>query len=214
MTFSHEQNLRRSTMTCLPEAKVHWSLNVNTRWRLTHLLDPNSVFHGRRAQSVAAVSSTLRHSWASLRRNKAKEDCAAVWRVKIRSPFEKNFFSILRLPGCRWLEPSGFSSVVSSQCPWCNQECILPRKLWVLCKSMVEFWSKLLDRQKINVKCRERLWLGTVFQISCRWTSMLFSSSHPRARPAVPVAFSARAPLPSRTFCALLIWAICCVSRH
>lgn len=104
--------------------------------------------------------------------------------------------SILRPPGWRWLEPSGFSSVVSSQCLWCNQECILPRKLWVLCKSMVEFWSKLLDRQKINVKCWERLWLGPVFQISCRWTSMLFSSFHPRMRPAIPVAFSPYTSLP------------------
>lgn len=96
---------------------------------------------------------------------------------------------ILRPPGWRWLEPSGFSSVVSSQCLWCNQECILPRKLWVLCKSMVEFWSKLLDRHKINVKCWERQWLEAVLQISCRWTDMLFSSFQPQVQPAIPVAF-------------------------
>lgn len=104
--------------------------------------------------------------------------------------------SILRPPGWRWLEPSDFSSVVSSQCLWCNQECILPRKLWAFCKSMVEFWSKLLDRQKINVKCWERQWLGTVLQISCRWTSMLFFSFQSQVKPAILVAFSPYTLLP------------------
>lgn len=103
---------------------------------------------------------------------------------------------ILRPPGWRWLEPSGFSSVVSSQCLWCNQECILPRKPWVLCKSMVEFWSKLLDRHKINVKCWERQWLEAVLQISCRWTDMLFSSFQPQVQPAIPVAVLPYTSLP------------------
>lgn len=103
---------------------------------------------------------------------------------------------ILRPPGWRRLEPSGFSSVVSSQCLWCNHECILPRKLWVFCKSMVEFWSKLLDRRKINVKCWERQWLGAVLQISCCSTDMLFSSFQPWVQPPIPVAFSPYTLLP------------------
>lgn len=139
--------MRSSTKIWPTEAKVHLSLKTNTRWRLAHFLYPNSMFHGRRKQSVAVVSSKNPAAFLSL----FKMEQEKLWKS-----------SILRPPGWRWLEPSGFSSVISSQCLWRNQERILPWKHWVLCKSMVEFWSKLLDRHKINVKCWECQWLQAV----------------------------------------------------
>lgn len=191
--MTDRQAMRRSTVTWFTEAKVHLSLKINP-WRvLTHLLYPNGMFHGRCKRSIAVLSSTA--AFLSLFKKepgKEKLCCGLTFRNSVS--FWKSL--ILRPPGWRWLEPSGFSSVLSSRCLSRNQERILPKKLWVLCKSIVKFWSKLLDRQKINVKCWEPQWLGAVLQISCRWTSMLFSSFQPRVQRAIPVAFVPYTSLP------------------
>lgn len=122
-TMTFREKMRRSTMTCLTEAKVHLSYKINTQWRLTHLLDPSSMFHSRRKQSVAVVSSENAAALLSLfKMEQGKEKLCCGLMCQNSLSFWKS--SILRPPGCRWLEPSGFSSVVSSQCLWCNQECI------------------------------------------------------------------------------------------
>lgn len=98
MTFSHLQEMRRSTVTCLTEAKVHLSLTQDVKHMISTDLFAVSKLHV--PWQVQTVRIIL-WAWAYSRWNKAKKNCAVVGWVEIPDSFWKS--SILRPPGWRWL---------------------------------------------------------------------------------------------------------------
>lgn len=173
------------------------------------MADGNSLIHKR---------CNMLWEWACLRWIQAKTNYAVLSQVKnSRLLFENLRFRVVQAAD-DWNHLAFHQRYRANVCE-VIRNVFLTLKLRLLCKPVVGFWSKLPDRQKINVKCWEPQWLAALLQISCCSTSVLFFFffSFPSFEPwaqhvflfpfrPIPVAFL----LASCMFAHLLFWSICC----